>query len=455
MKFSKFLQTGLICLLIASSVGTALGQTTQSLLGDGHVDNYAITMVLKNKMSKDDLAYISANIDTKNEKTEAIYKNIGTFVNKHAVKDMKNIKKDIEKTLDELVIYKDVKISYKHAVPYEIIQQFKDNDGVKGNDSSVAYNLYSTTEKCDVSLKLASDNHGRLFESSELSHLSTQEVSKMSQIEINSVLKETVLHEASHCLMHSELQKSDFQLSFSDKVLAQAPEMTKIMNEKITMVKENLRNNKSNDSLDLIAFVNFNEGFADVMSAFARMGEKPTPSTIKEAKDQLLSVSHMREESGLTHKTQPAIQNALSKLDDASKMTINQRYDLAKEIASDSIIPIMKIVLGKAMGNSSSGSVAAFIVGGISVSDGKVNVDITQEMGNSYDAICEELQQVASKDFKLEQKMGTFGQQIQSYGELLTKYRAPEINTLLKATKSIMEIRNNSLINTKTATIKY
>ena len=88
MKYSKFLQTGLICLLIAASVGTALGQTTQSLLGDGPVDNYAITMVLKNKMSKDDLAYISANIATKNEKTEAIYKNIGTFVNKHAVKDM-------------------------------------------------------------------------------------------------------------------------------------------------------------------------------------------------------------------------------------------------------------------------------------------------------------------------------------------------------------------------------
>ena len=76
-------------------------------------------------------------------------------------------------------------------------------------------------------------------------------------------------------------------------------------------------------------------------------------------------------------------------------------------------------------------------------------------MGNSYDAICEELQQVASKNFKLDQKMGTFGQQIQSYGELLTQYRAPAINTLVKATKSIMEIRNDSLLNTKTVTIKY
>ena len=456
MKYSKFLQTGLISLLLATSLGNALGQTSQQLLGNAPLDNTAITMLVKNKISKDDLAYVAGNLEIKSDRSEAIYKKIDSLVSQHNKKDMQSVKKEIQKTLSDLSVYKDVKVSYKYAVPQDLIKEFKDVPGVKGNDSSVAYNSYLASEKCEVSLKLASDNHGRLFEASELSHLSTQEVSKMSQAEIDSTLKETVLHEAAHCLMHSELRKDDFELKFSEKTLSQSPETAKKMSEKIKTVTENLRNNKPNTQLDNMAFLNFNESFADVMSAFARMGDKPTTSSIQEAQDQLLHISHMREESGLTHKTQPAIQNALSKLDMASKMTIKERYVLAKEIASDSIIPSMKIVLQRTLGNSNTGVVAAFTVGAINISDdGKANFDITEEKGDSYDSLCAEFKQVTLKEVKSDQKMGTLGQEIKSFNELVTDYKNPAISTFQKATQNIMEMRNKSLSDTKSTTLRY
>lgn len=420
MNFKKFLQNGVLAVVMAATVTNALAQPI-SVMQD-RPERTEIVQIVKDTVPKEDLAYLIQNgAGYSDARTEGIYAKINeTMESRYGNSEIQAIKKDLEKELKEIGAYKNIKVSYSWAMPKEIIQEYKD---AKQNDSSAANNAMDISGTCNVVMKLAVDNQGRFFEASELAGLTTEQISARSDKAIKDVLKETISHEMSHCVLQEQMKAPDFEMSFSSDFVQTNPQIAKALNEKINLVKQQIAN-KDFDNInyfDYLMYSNYNENFADVSGAFARLGEHPSPEKIQEIRENLLEVARFRESTGLTHKTQAAVQYALEKLDDAAKMTPDQRIEFAKEIAGESLLSNMKIVFNKMFKSSDAGLVGSFLVGGLKLAeDGSVTQAVPEEKSTVYETIADEYDAMENAGHKL----GSAGQKIFSHQELLAKYES-------------------------------
>lgn len=425
MQFKKFIQIGIVSIVAAASLANALAQPINLLLETPALNNTEIVQIIKQNIPKDDLTYIVKNARAeKNERTDKIYNKIDNLiVSKFSHKQLNSVKNELNEALKGLgPAGNSIKVTYAYATPKEIIDEVaKDHPDIRTNDSSRAENAMDVSKECSISMNLAIDNKGRLFESSELVSLSTEQVSKMSNKEIMGVLKETLLHEASHCALHSQMKDPNFSLKFSDSYANQNPTIVKLLNEKISEVKNNIssKNLDNIDTLNLMTFINYHENFSDVNSSFSRLGANPNAEKIREAKEQLLNVSRLRENTGIYHKTQYAVQYALNNIDAAAKMDMNTRTEFAKEIASDSIMNNMRIVLFKVLGQNHTEIFSNYMVNGLKISKvGEVSYEVEDNKLGDFDKITKEIDTMRHN----EPTLGTMSQKLKSYANLMEQY---------------------------------
>lgn len=237
---------------------------------------------------------------------------------------------------------KDIHISYSLSVPNDIL-----DSNVRHTDTSIAWNSF-TKDTCNIEMRLGVDSKGRLFESSELSHTNLLEISKQSNEQIFSVLKETLLHEISHCSLQKDLigiPLNGFKLTFSEEYInSQNPINLSLLNQ-LSYKLGNLVDtfNKTGnfskfDSLEFLVFVNFHENFSDVNSALLRLGDG-SPEKIQEVKEQLTDIYKMRSNAkSQLHQTQNSILETILSLDKAAPMNAEQRTQLALQIVSDNLM---------------------------------------------------------------------------------------------------------------------
>jgi hypothetical protein len=443
MKFKNFLKNGVLSVVIASSLASAFAQPINTMV-DNIPNRSEIVQIVKDNVPNEDLAYLVQQGAARSDaRTEAIYQKINeTIEAKYGSEEIQDIKQGIEKQLKEISDYRDIPVSYSWAMPKEIIQEYKD---AKQNDSSVAYNAMDISGQCKVVIKLAVDNNGRIFEASELSGLTTEDVSAKSNKTLKEVISETMGHEMSHCVLQEKMKDPGFEMSFSKDFKEANPTITKILNEKINLVKTKMENNdKENiDYFDYLMFSNYNENFADVAGAFARLGNNPTASTIKDVRDNLIELSKYRESTELTHKTQVAVQSAIEKLDEAAKMTPEKRVEFAKEIAGDSLLDNMQIVFGKVLKTNATYIVGSFLVDGLKI---EKNGTVTQ----SIPEVKEDLFTTISEEYDSLKLNGGVLKKVFSHEELVKKYESSANAVDNPTTKfkfnydEMMSIRENS-----------
>jgi hypothetical protein len=204
---------------------------------------------------------------------------------------------------------------------------------------------------------------------------------------------------------------------------------------------------KNINILNYMTFINYHENFADVNGAFARLGEHPDAQSIKEAKEQLLNVARLRENTGLTHKTQFAVQYALEKIDLAATMNPQERTQFAKQIASDSLMNNMRLVLKAGVGSANSNTFANYMVDGLKIEkDGSLEVNIAPENVAQHGKIQKEI--LTMRDAK--PILGTMSQEIKSYDELLAQYQKNNAESLTRNSVTTNANTTNSTIPNST-----
>jgi hypothetical protein len=421
MNFKNFIKIGVVTVVACASMTNALAAPVNTLIQSPQLDNTQIVQMIKANVSKDDLTFIVKNAQGKSERHENIHNKINNLINsKYSSNELDTVKNELNETLS-LMGGNKVSVTYSYATPKQIIDEVaKEIPSIKRNHSSIANGAIDINSNCDVTMNLAIDNKGRLFESSELAATSVEQISSMSKSEIMNTLKETLLHEASHCLLSTKMKDKNFELKFSDAYAAKNPTIVQQLNEKISEVKEQIAGKKENiDILNLTTFINFHENFADVNAAFARIGINPTAETIKEAKEQLLNVAKFREKTDFQHQTQYAVQYALDKIDLAATMTPEQRVDFAQEIASDSLLNNMRLVLKSEIGSANPGTMAAYLVNGIKIGkDGSISEGPPEDKYTEYEAIDLEIEAMS----KAKPAMGSITQELKSYQDLVAQY---------------------------------
>lgn len=364
-KVKNFLQNGMLAIMMASSVASALAQPVNQML-EAQPQRAEIVKIIQNDIPKEDLAYlIQMGSGSTDSRVSEIYSVINKKIEeKFGSGHVESVKKNLGKEITNLSHFKDIEINYSWAIPKEVLIKYKN---APKNDTSVAENAFDTSNTCRVTIKLAVDDNGRLFEASELISLSNEEVSKKTDKEIHGVMKEAIAHEVSHCVLHKELKKENFEMSFSKEFKEGNPIIASVLNSKIHETKTKIAQGVQEEVnfFDLMLFTNYNENFSDVFGAFSRFGDHPNAEKIYEVRDSLLEVAKFRENTGMTHKTQAAVQYALEKLEDAAKMNPEQRLELAKEIAGDSLLNNMRMVLEKMVGVENRGIVSSYLVGGL------------------------------------------------------------------------------------------
>ncbi len=448
MEFKKFLKNGVLAVMMAATVTSALAQPINAMLQESP-DRVEVAQIIKDSVPKEDLAYlIQKGPGHTDARVEKVYEIINKEVDKkYGNEHLQAIKKEIEKEVKHIAAYKNINVSYSWSIPKEIL---KDYPEAKQNDSSVAYSAMDISGECKVVMKLAIDDHGRLFEASELAGLTTKEVGELSSKKIIDVLKETISHEMSHCVLQQDMKNPNFEVSFSKDFKEQNPEIVKAINEKINTTKTQIEK-KDFDNLnyfDYLMYSNYNENFADVSGAFARLGNNPNEATIKEVKGGLLELAKFRESTGLTHKTNAAVQYALEKVEDAAKMTPEARIEFAKEIAGDSLLNNMKVVFNRMIKINHSGVLSSYLVNGVKIDENNmVTQEVPEGTDDQYEKIVNEYE--AMEDGV--QKLGSVNQKIYSHQELFAKYNYKENNdnqnnqNISFNQVAFLEIRNRAL----------
>lgn len=214
-QIKNFLRVGVIGLLIATNISSALAQPINQIT-ENQLTNQQIVNVIRTSTEKSDLDYfIQSGSGVSNEKIEKIQNHINASIQKLlGNKKINQIKDEINKAIQPLNQNDEFKINYSWAMPKEILQEYKD---AKQTDSSVANGSFDISQKCEVNVKLAVDNVGRLFESSELVSNTVEEITLQTNEQLFLTLKETVAHELSHCIVHKHMKSKNFELNFSNK----------------------------------------------------------------------------------------------------------------------------------------------------------------------------------------------------------------------------------------------
>ncbi len=424
MKFKEFFKNGVLAVVMAATVTGAFSQPI-SVMQEAP-NRSEIVKVIKGSIAQEDLAYlIQKGAGFSDIRTEAVYKKINESIGKrYGFEKLEELKRDLEKELREVGAYKNIEVLYSWSMPKEILEEYPT---AKQNDSSIAKNGIDVSAECSVEMKVAVDDNGRLFEASELAYASTEEISGRSAESLTGVLKEAIAHELSHCVLQADMKREDFEVDFSKDFKEAHPEVAKIINGKINSAKEGIASKNFDDinSFDYLLFINYNENFADVSGAFARLGNNPSQEKIQEVRGSLLEVAKLRESTGLTHKTQAAVQYALEKLDDAAKMSPETRLQFAKEIAGDTLLTNMKIIFDTAVRGKTSELFGSFLVGGLDLDDnGRVVQKVPEGQAEKYISMVAEYENMESQGNKL----GSVGQEIYSHTELIAKYQSIENN---------------------------
>lgn len=343
MKFKKFLTTGVLIGLSVAVIGNAMGNTV-SQLNKEQVSDTQISAIYEDAMSHDDFMEMLKNDGFRfnNEKTNELRLEIASKVAEqghqmHLNKVENMIKQEFGSQIDGY------KISYSFGIPGALLAK-----GVR-NDTSMAVNGFKANGTCEVDVRLNVDNHGRLFESSELGYKSASEISAMTDAQINNVIKEVVAHEVSHCKLSEQIKSGDFKLNLSDTYKQENKDIANSLTTKFDNIVNAIKADNKDDMtvFDYLAFINYHENFADVNAAFMRLGDG-SKENVDAVKAQLVEVAKIRHEtSSMYHKTSSALQDALEKVDFAAKLTPKEREDLAHQIAGENLMHNMKGVFAQ------------------------------------------------------------------------------------------------------------
>ncbi len=431
-KIKNFLRVGVIGLLIATNISSALAQPINQIT-ENQLTNQQIVNVIRTSTEKSDLDYfIQSGSGVSNEKIEKIQNHINASIQKVlGNKKINQIKDEINKAVKPLNPNDEFKINYSWAMPREILQEYKDT---KQTDSSVANGSFDISQKCEVNVKLAVDNVGRLFESSELVSNTVEEITLQTNEQLFLTLKETVAHELSHCIVHKHMKSKNFELNFSNKFKENNPEIVKSFNKIINNVKDKIASQKHDEinKLDYVIFSNYQENFADVYGAFGRLGENPNAEKINEVKLSLINLAQLRENSRITHQTKGAYQYALDNLEVSAKMSLTEREDFAKQIASDALIMSAELMTKKLFQNSGIEEIAYLLTSSIELKEGgKVNISTDYVKEKSIDLIVEEYVNILEN----KENIGMFNKKIETYNEIIQKHQFnPSVLKRLKQT---------------------
>ncbi len=453
MQFKNFLRNGALAVMMASTLVSAFAKPIQSMV-ENQPDNVQMVQVIKSNIPQEDLAYlIQMGPGVKNDRTDSIRKKIDSSIeSKYGQERIEQVKKELGEEIKELSEKHNINVAYSWAIPKKIIEEYPT---AKQNDSSIANGSFDISGQCSVDIKLAVDNQGRLFESSELLDHTTEEMSNRSSQSIIATLKETVAHEISHCVLQKQMKDPNFELSFSKEFRETNPQIAKALNDKINDVKVKISHKNFEDinQFDYILFSNYQENFSDVNGAFARLGENPTTETIKEVRDSLISLAKFREKSDVSHQTQAAYQYALENLEVAALMTPSQRENFAKQISSDTLISNLKIVFEKVLSNSESTAIGTYLVGGLTINkDNSVSLKIPKDKEKELGSIFVEYEDMIDAGHKL----GSAGQKILTHSELVSKHESQtqQSNKYEFNYDSVQKIRAQSLSENSSNKIK-
>ncbi len=398
-------------------LSNAMADTINNLQAPEKLNNTEIVKIVKQNLDDVSKLDIVNHANEKDPNVEYVYNKFNNeIVKKYGDKQLKDIKKELNKAISDAKIFKGINIDFRFAIPKEVL---KDIPNAQETDTSYAHNAVKSNEVCEVIVNLEVDNKGRLFEASENAHLTLDEISQMTTKEQMSVLKETVLHELSHCA----IQKTNYKTNFSNEMVSKYPDLVKITQEKMKDVSDKINNNQVTkiNALDKLMFINYQESFADVMSAFARMGDKPTTHSILEAKEQIKNLMHLRssKEKDIFHLTMPAIQSAYVKMDMASKLSMQEREKLAQQIATESILPNMKKVIELAVNKDNIvGDLALFYVGGLDIKNKEIITEVPKDKESLYEKIAEQIQEMEDSKSAV---FGLSNQKIYSYEDIVFK----------------------------------
>lgn len=445
-KYNSFLINGLLALTMSLSVSNAFSEPIN--IKTENFNRVELSNFLKKNIKHKDLAYLLEQGNSfDNTRTKEIYNEINEKISKKfGTSKIESLKKELEKELEKelsKISKKPVLIYYFWAIPNDVINF--DKNKIEP-ESSLANSAMDTSETCEVIMKIGVDDKGRFFESSELMNSNIEDINNFSNEKLFKILKETVQHEASHCLLHQDLQDKNFEVSFSEEFKLKNPTISKSINNIIVNVKNKIANkeySKLND-LDFLMFYNYHENYADITSFFIELGEKPNQEKIEEVKISLLDLLKFREINDITHKTEGSIQYSLEKIEEASKMPIEERIKFAKQIAGDSLLNNMQFIFKeKANSHNEINIMAKFLVGGVRLENDNLYTSIPTEKFDTYNEIKKEYQQL----MKSNQKVGGFSQKILSHAEIKEKYQ--ENNFSININKVLEELKENNIENTQ------